>query len=177
MEKNFTERNSFAILFYARNDKINKNGEVPIYLRITIDKVKAEYSTGERIAPNIWNEGRIKGNSGSAKRVKETIEILRARVMEIRRTYDSANESLTARYIVDMLNGKITTKAQSKSVMEVFKLHNGMVYNLIGIDYALATYTRYETTLKHIKEYMQKKYQVFDLLLTELDYDFIRGGR
>lgn len=174
MEKNFTERNSFAILFYARNDKINKNGEVPIYLRITIDKVKAEYSTGERIAPNIWNEGRIKGNSGSAKRVKETMEDLRARVMNIRREY-TLDEPLTAKYIVDLLNGKITTKAQSKSVMEVFKLHNGMVYNLIGIDYALATYTRYETTLKHIKEYMQKKYQVSDLLLTELDYDFIRG--
>ena len=175
MKARALERNTFAILFYVRNDKVNKNGEVPVYMRITIDKLKAEYATGERIAPNIWNEGRIKGNSASAKRVKETMDILRGRVMEIRNSYNSEEEPLTARYIVDTLNGKITTKAKSKSVMEVFKLHNGMVYNLIGVDYAKATYTRYETTLKHIKEYMKKKYKVSDLLLTDLDYDFIRG--
>lgn len=175
MKAQSLERNTFAILFYVRNDKINKNGEVPVYMRITIDKVKAEYSTGERIAPVIWNEGRIKGNSASAKRIKETMDILRGRVMEIRSSYNSEEEPLTARYIVDTLNGKIISKATSKSVVEVFKLHNGMVYNLIGIDYAQATYTRYETTMKHIKEYMQTKYKVSDLLLTDLDYDFIRG--
>lgn len=138
MKARTLERNTFAILFYVRNDKINKNGEVPVYMRITIDKVKAEYATGERIAPSIWNEGRIKGNSGAAKRIKETMDILRSRAMEIRSTYN-LNEPLTARYIVDTLNGKITSKTKSKSVMEVFNLHNGMVYNLIGIDYAQAT--------------------------------------
>lgn len=174
MKARTLERNTFAILFYVRNDKINKNGEVPVYMRITIDKVKAEYATGERIAPSIWNEGRIKGNSGAAKRIKETMDILRSRAMEIRSTYN-LNEPLTARYIVDTLNGKITSKTKSKSVMEVFNLHNGMVYNLIGIDYAQATYTRYITTLKHIKEYMEKNYKVSDMLLTDLDYEFIRG--
>ena len=144
-------------------------------MRITINGAKAEYATGERIPLKIWDNDKIKGNSGASKRVKETMEVLRSRVMEFRRSYDATNEPLTAKYIVDMLNGKITAKAKSKSVMEVFKLHNGMVYNLIGIDYALATYTRYETTLKHIKEYMKKKFKVSDLLLTDLDYDFIRG--
>lgn len=175
MRNKVLERNTFAILFYIRNDKVNKNGEAPVYMRITIDKVKAEYATGERITPHIWNEGRIKGNSASAKRVKETMDILRGRVMEIRNNYNSEEEPITARYIVDTLNGKITTKAKSKSVMEVFKLHNGMVYNLIGIDYAQATYTRYETTKKHITEYMLKNYKVSDMLLTRLDYEFIKN--
>ena len=175
MKTQVLERNSFAILFYVRNDKVNKNGKVPVYMRITIDKTKAEYATGERIAPNIWNEGRIKGNSASAKRIKEIMDILRARVMEIRSSYNSEEDPLTARYIVDILKGKVSTKKKSKSVMEVFKLHNGMVYNLIGIDYAQATYTRYVTTLKHIKEYMEKNYKVSDMLLIDLDYEFIRG--
>ncbi len=167
------ERNTFALSFLIRKDKVNKKGEVPMYMRVTINKVKAEYATGERLPLTIWNEGKIRGNSGDAKRVKETMDTLRARVMDVRRNYESKDEPLTARYIVDVLNGKL--KANSKSVMEVFKLHNGMVYNLIDIDYAKATYTRYETTLKHIKEYMQKKYKVSDMSLSDLDYDFIRG--
>lgn len=175
MSENIVRRNTFAILFLIRKDKVNKLDEVPLYMRITINGTKAEYATGERVPLKIWDNGKIKGNSGSAKRVKETMDVLRARVMELKRNYDASTEPLTVRYIIDTLNGKITTKTQSKSVMEVFKLHNGMVYNLIGVDYAQATYTRYETTLKHIKEYMKKKYKVSDLLLTDLDYDFIRG--
>lgn len=174
MKEDIKDRNSFAVLFYARNDKVNKKGDIPIYLRITIDKVKAEYATGERVASNIWNGGKIKGNTGSAKRIKETMEELKARVMDIRRNYNN-EELLTARYIVDTLNGKIRTKAHSKSLLEVFKLHNDMVYNLVGIDYAKATYTRYETTMKHVKEYIKYKYKTRDLSLTTLDYDFIHG--
>lgn len=175
MTEESTERNTFAILFLIRKDKANRLDEVPLYMRVTINKVKAEYATGERIPLKIWDNGRIKGNSASAKRVKETMDVLRARVMDIRRNYDAIEEPLTARYIIDTLNGKITTKTKSKSVMEVFKLHNGIVYNLIGIDYAEATYTRYITTLKHIKEYMGTKYKVSDMSLSDLDYDFIRG--
>lgn len=175
MKEEITERNTFAILFLIRKDKVNKLDEVPLYMRITINGAKAEYSTGERIPLKIWDNGKIKGNSGAAKRVKETMDILRGRVMEIRNSYNFETEPVTARYIVDTLNGKITTKAKTKSVMEVFKLHNGMVYNLIGIDYAQATYTRYETTKKHITEYMEKNYKVSDMLLTQLDYEFIKN--
>lgn len=175
MKEETTERNTFAILFLIRKDKVNKLNEVPLYMRITINGAKAEYATGERIPLKIWDNGKIKGNSGAAKRVKETMEVLKARVMEFRRNHDTSTEPLTARHIVDTLNGKITSKTKSKSVMKVFNLHNGMVYNLIGIDYAQATYTRYITTLKHIKEYMEKNYKVSDMLLTDLDYEFIRG--
>lgn len=175
MKENVVRRNTFAVLFLIRKDKVNKLDEVPLYMRITINGTKAEYATGERVPLKIWDNGKIKGNSGAAKRVKETMDVLRARVMELKRNYDASTEPLSVRYIIDTLNGKITTKTQSKSVMEVFKLHNGMVYNLIGVDYAQATYTRYETTKKHITEYVHKKYGVADLLLTDLDYDFIRG--
>ncbi|NMA74247.1 MAG: hypothetical protein GX963_08845 [Bacteroidales bacterium] len=65
MKARTLERNTFAILFYVRNDKINKNGEVPVYMRITIYKAKVEYATGERITPHIWNQGKIKGHSAS----------------------------------------------------------------------------------------------------------------
>lgn len=173
MKNESLERNTFAILFYIRKDKVNKNGEVPVYMRITIDKTKAEYATGERIPPSIWNEGRVKGNSGPAKRIKELMNVLRSRVMDIRATYPTNEEPITPRYIVDTLNGKLVVK--SKSLLEVFKLHNGMVYNLIGIDYAKATYSRYQTTMNHIAEYIKTKYKKSDVSLTDLNYDFIRG--
>ncbi|MGL5262465.1 MAG: site-specific integrase, partial [Bacteroides sp.] len=51
----------FVILFYIRKDKVNKKGDSPVYMFITINKLKVEYVTGERIASSIWNEGRIKG--------------------------------------------------------------------------------------------------------------------
>lgn len=167
------ERNSFALSFLIRKDKINKEGNVPLYMRITIDKAKAEYATGERLSLSIWNEGKIKGNSGTAKRIKDTMDTLRGRVMDIKNNYRDSETPLTARLIVDILNGKLVVK--SKSLLEVFKLHNGMVYNLIGIDYAKATYSRYQTTMNHVAEYIKTKYKKNDISLPDLNYDFIRG--
>ncbi len=167
------ERNTFAALFYMRNDKINKKGEAPIYLRITINGEKAEYATGERTTPQIWNEGKIKGNSAPAKRVKDLMDNLRAQVMDIRNDYRRQEKQIIPKQVVAILNGK--TIMSSKSVCEVFELHNAMVYNLINIDYAQATYTRYITTLKHIKEYIMTKYGEKDMLLSAMDFDFIRG--
>ena len=49
------KRKSYAILFYLKRPKLNKRGEAPIYMRITIDGVRAEASVHRSIKPEQWN--------------------------------------------------------------------------------------------------------------------------
>ncbi len=42
-------------LFYIKRAKPNKNGEVPIYQRITIDRQRIEVSTGKFLNPDLWS--------------------------------------------------------------------------------------------------------------------------
>jgi len=43
------ERTSFGLLFYIRRNKLNKSGEVPIFLRITVNGQRADASVKRTI--------------------------------------------------------------------------------------------------------------------------------
>jgi hypothetical protein len=41
--------------FYPNPTRTNGKGEMPVYLRITVDRKKAEISTGVSCLENLWN--------------------------------------------------------------------------------------------------------------------------
>jgi integrase/recombinase XerD len=49
------------ILLYLSKKKINKNGECPIYCRITVKGERSEISTSIYTLPEKWHNGQIKG--------------------------------------------------------------------------------------------------------------------
>ncbi|MEM9897154.1 MAG: site-specific integrase [Bacteroidota bacterium] len=48
-----------------------------------------------------------------------------------------------------------------------------MVKKQIGKDFALGTYKRFETTLKHIQEFIQYQYRLDDVFLSEIRFQFV----
>jgi len=49
------ERTTFNLLFYIRRTKLNKAGEAPVFMRLTIDGTRAEASVKHSIRPQSWN--------------------------------------------------------------------------------------------------------------------------
>lgn len=44
------KRSTLSVLFYIKRQKLLKNGEAPVCMRITVDKRKAEiYDSGKRL--------------------------------------------------------------------------------------------------------------------------------
>ena len=56
------KRKTFAILFYVKRTKLLKNGEAPIFMRITVDSVIEELAVKRSIKLEHWesNKGRAK---------------------------------------------------------------------------------------------------------------------
>lgn len=52
---NESQINSFSILFWGQKTRKNKLGEIPIYMRITVDGKRAELSTNRFIEESSWN--------------------------------------------------------------------------------------------------------------------------
>ena len=46
---------TFGLLFYLKKSKVDAQGKIPIYLRITIDGKRAEISTKRTIEIEKWN--------------------------------------------------------------------------------------------------------------------------
>ena len=55
----------------------------------------------------------------------------------------------------------------------MFRHHNDQVEQLIGKEFSSGTLERYKTSLEHTRSFLKWKYQVPDMDITQLDYEFI----
>lgn len=160
-----------AQLFYVRKDK-TIDGTAPVYLRITMDGRRAEYALGMRVAIEKWSSGKAKGSSGDAQRLNQEIERIKYKVYEIRHRFELEERAYTAQMVVEALSGKQVSR---HSLLDTITKHNDMVYTNLGKTYAKATYTRYETIRRHIEAFIPLHYKKEDLLLSELNYEFVES--
>jgi len=81
------ERTTFNLLFYIRRTKLNKAGEAPVFMRLTIDGTRAEASVKHSIRPQIWNtaKGRAESCGKEGKSLNLCLDAITANIMRIRR--------------------------------------------------------------------------------------------
>ncbi len=51
-------RTTFSVLFYIKKQKLLKNGEAPICMRITVNKQKAEIMIKRSVPVELWNQAK-----------------------------------------------------------------------------------------------------------------------
>jgi len=163
---------SFSLLFYLKKPKNYLKGIKPIYLRITVDGIPKEISTGRQCDPDRWNAntGRCNGTKEDAKLLNAFLDILQTKVYEVRRKLLEKNEIITAERLKNTLKG---TDGTVRMLMKIFQQHNDEVKNLVGKDFAPGTLERYKTSYDHTKSFMEWKYGVSDLDIKKLDYEFV----
>lgn len=164
------QNNTFAISFFIRNDKLDSDGKLPIFMRITVNGKRAVISTQRKIEPQRWNNaGKAKGSKDDIKQLNSYLDVLQNRIYDIRAGLIQSNELITAEKLKQEYLGQ---GKKGKTLIEVFEYHNKRLKELIGKDFAPATYTRYETTLQHVKDFLKFKYSTNDIYLTQLDHEF-----
>ncbi|AQX12703.1 hypothetical protein KRE40_04355 [Elizabethkingia meningoseptica] len=80
-------KTKISVLFYAKKSKAKNNLQVPVYLRITVNGKRSEFSTGKNVDPSKWNSeiSRLKGNSEKARTMNKYFDVLLFRILEIER--------------------------------------------------------------------------------------------
>ncbi|MBS1666290.1 MAG: site-specific integrase [Bacteroidetes bacterium] len=165
---------SFGLYFYLRKPKDFIDGDVPIYLRITINGSVTELSTKRRYHPSKWNKtaGRAEGKTEEAKSLNAFLDVIQQKVYETRRKLMEDDRPITAENIKIVLQGgEINDKRYM--LMEIFQKHNEQMASLVGREFAPATLTRHETSYRHTLSFLQWKYKVSDIDILKLDYEFI----
>ena len=111
----------------------------------------------------------MKGNSDEAKSVNSYLDILKHKAYQFQKELILEEKPLNLASFKDKWFG-IRTKPQL--LLEIFEKHNEQIKALIDQDYARATLTRYATTLKHTKAFLQWKYKQSDIDIKKLDFEF-----
>lgn len=109
--------NNLNILFWLYKSKLNKQGEAPIYLRVTFNKDRKNISTGYNINPSRWDssKGTVKGLKDDALQVNSYISQTKARLMELfNRMLDEGDVNLDN--LIDKFFGRDTNAGKHSAL-------------------------------------------------------------
>ncbi len=165
-------RKTFRVLFFLKKSKLMKNGEAPICMRITVDGKTSDIQIKRSAPVEHWNQPKecVRGKGRNVEELNRYIEATRVRLYQIYRELEENNKVITAERIKNIYYGNGETQ---RTLLQVFAEHNAQCQQLIGKDYVFKTVQRYESTVRYLKEFMQRKYKLSDIALTELTPSFI----
>ncbi len=165
-------KTKITLHFYAKSTKSNSAGQFPIYVRLTVNGKRLEFSTKKFIDPSKWSSEmtKMKGQSEEARSLNEYLDLMKSKVFDIQMGLIHRNEEITIEIFKNILNG---TKERQRLLVPIFEEHNNKIKELIGIEYAPGTYERYKTSLKHTKDFLNWKFSISDIDITKIDHAFI----
>lgn len=102
------ERTTFCLLFYIRRTKLNRNGEAPIMMRITVNGVRVDASVKKTILPEFWSaaKGKALEKKREYKELNLYLDSIRLRIMKIQRELEIEEVSVSANSVLDRFLGK-----------------------------------------------------------------------
>jgi Arm DNA-binding domain/Phage integrase SAM-like domain len=161
-----------SLLFYLRKSKVNAQGLMPIYQRITIEGERFDSSTGHFVDELKWSpeSGKMKGNSEEARSINSRLDLYKANVYEVEKRLFMNEIKINFENFRNEYQGK---KARARMLIPIFEEHNRKIKELIGQEYAPGTYERYQTSLKHTKDFIFWKYNITDIYIEKIDHSFI----
>jgi site-specific recombinase XerD len=165
-------KTKITLHFYAKSTKANANGLLPIYVRLTVDGKRLEFSTKKFVEKSKWSNelSKMKGTTEEARSINSYLDLMKSKVLDAQMELIHRNQTLSIENFKSKLLG---TEERRRMLVPIFQDHNNKIKELVGKEYAPGTLERYTTSLKHTIEFMQWKYNVSDIDITKIDHAFI----
>lgn len=168
------KENKLKVSFFIQARRTDKKGLVPVIGRISVGRTHSGFSTKCKTPLALWDsrKQRLTGKSAMAvsvnQKLGECTALIHARFHEL----SEREESFTATDVRDAYQGQIHRQAL---LLQSFEEYLRQTKERIGIDRALKTFKLRTYQLSLLREYLQKKYKVSDIPLSQLDKAFIEG--
>jgi integrase len=169
-------RSSFSILFFIRESKARKNGNVPIEVMITVNGERNSFSTGKQIAIEKWDKTKqqVKGKDQETQNLNNYLKAIKAKLYQKEAELLERGFIITAQILYDAYFDKVES-LKKRSLFEVFEEHNQEQEKLVGNGVSKATHWVSVYTIRLLREFVQQKYKREDLYLRELNLNFIQS--
>lgn len=165
-------KTKITLHFYAKSTKVNANGKLPIYVRLTVNGQRLEFSSKKFIEKTKWSSelAKMKGNTEEARSINSYLDMMRSKVLSAEMELLHKEEELSIENFQSILLEK---NKNHRMLIPVFQDHNNKMKELLGKKYAPGTLQRFEVTLNHIQNFLQWKYNVTDIRIDKVDHCFI----
>ena len=157
----------FTLSFIARKARALRNGEYPIFVRITVSGQISEMNLGRSVAPENWDQKRAmsKGRSRRDLELNKYIEVVKARFLEIHNMLVREGKMVNPKILRDHFLG---TVEKPKMLCDVFRETNvKRKEELDRGDIVKATYQRWERCVDYLVEFLNLTQNVEELLKSD----------
>lgn len=164
---------TISVKFHVRQARAKKNGESPIYLRVLIKRKRFDTSTKIFIDPKNWSAEfcKMKNVSDDSRRVNEMLDGFKIKAYDYQRELMAEGKPLTVENFRLKWLGLSTERP--RMLMEIFDQHNKQMSALVNREFSPLTLERYETSKRHTEAFMKWKYNVIDIDIKLLKYEFM----
>ena len=117
------ERKRFSVLFFIKRSKLLKNGEAPVRVRVTYDRLYVELQLKRSVKVPLWSQEKEKstGKDRNSVELNHYIDALRVKFYQIYQDLELGGKIISARAIVNRYQEKDET---FKTLYNVFKEYN-----------------------------------------------------
>ncbi len=166
-------RQTISVKFFARKDRAKEDGLVPVFMRIGIGIKRINIITKIYVKPADWSvqNCKLKTNNEESRRINKMLEGFKLKAFDLQRELMTEGKEISLENIKAKWYG--TSTERHRMLMEVFRQHNEQMKALINQEFSPLTFERYETSYRHTQEFMKWKYQVEDIDIKQLNYEFI----
>lgn len=165
------KRKRFQVSFFLRRDRM-KEGNAPIYLKISTKKVSTRMSINHYVDPNDWDvrKGCVKYGRPKHDIINDYIDELRLSIMHAQKTLLSDDEDVSPGNIIRVLQGDYN---REYTLLEVFRNHNTDMQTRIGHGFSEGSHKNYRLTYRHIEKFLKTQYKVPDISIKRVDHRFL----
>ena len=167
-------KSTFSILFFIKRKKLLKNGDAPVYMRVTVDGRFLEASLKRGVNPKTWNEKRQRstGRDRLSLELNDYLDDTLAKILKIHQRFADEKKIINPKTILDEWAGRIE---KPKMLCEEFRTDNEKYRQRLEIgDVVLNTVLRNERAERYLGEFIVKKYKAEDIPFSAIDNAFVR---
>lgn len=164
----------FTLSFIARKARALRNGEYPIFARISVSGQVAEMNIGRSVVPDNWDQKRAMSTGRSRRdlELNKHIEVVRARFLEIHNMLVREGKMVNPKILRDHFLG---TVEKPKMLCDVFREANEQrKAEYERGDMGKPTYERWVRCVAYLEEFMQLTRNVSDIPIKEVTKGFVQ---
>lgn len=163
--------NSIKVLFWLHRSKKNKEGLVPLIIRLSYQNQRIEKATGYYIYPDQWNisKQRAKGNNKLSIQINDWIDSSNAKISSAFRDSVQKNDV----HLPSIIEELFAKPKNEYTLLEMMEEHNEQLRLRVNKDTAYSTYEKYIFTYNKVKAFIGFTYKKRDILLRDITTKFI----
>ncbi|WP_163712377.1 site-specific integrase [Mangrovibacterium lignilyticum] len=162
-----------TINFIVKQARQKMNGEIPVYVRFTLNSKRVELSTGIYCHPDRWDDAgqQFKGRNETSRTLKNRLDKIRNEIQDYYNQLRSAGEEFN----VITIKNKLRNIEDSQGLLTIFDYYLRNMHEKLNISYSKETYKHYKSSRKRLGEFVRKYSKRKDFPVEKVDFKFLES--